>query len=163
MIEQSEAFADDFRRLQTVPGVGPIVALTAIAVFSDVRRFPSAKHAASYAGIVPTTNQSGDRDWHGRITKRGSTELRAMLVQAAHHGFRKSHPFNPYFRKLVAMRGYKRAVVAIAHRLCRILYAMLRDQVDFDLQKLDIEVGPFERKVVEPYRLKQKARARACA
>jgi transposase len=159
LVEQSALFADDFRRLQTVPGVGPIVALTAIAAFSDVRRFPSAKHAASYAGLVPSTNQSGARDWHGHITRRGSTELRAMLVEAAHHTFRKSHPLNPYFRKLCAARGYKIAVVAIAHRLCRVLYAMLRDQVDFDLSKLAIEVGPFEEKVVRPYRLRRKPAA----
>jgi transposase len=159
LIEQSAHFAEDFRRLQTVPGVGPIVALTVIAAFSDVRRFASAKQAASYAGLVPTTNQSGGRDWHGHITRRGSTELRAMLVEAAHHTFRKSHPLNPYFRKLAAVRGYKMAVVAIAHRLCRVLYAMLRDQVDFDLSKLAIEVGPFEDKVVRPYRLRRKPAA----
>jgi transposase len=161
LLDQSKAFEDAFRRLQTIPGVGPVVALTAIAAFSDVGRFPSAKHAASYVGLVPSTSQSGDRDWHGHITKKGSPELRAMLVQAAHHSFRKSHPLNPYFRKLCVTRGYKRAVVAIAHRLCRMMYAMLRDQADFDLRKLDIEVGPFERKIIEPYRLKRKTTVQA--
>ena len=67
---------DAVHRLETVPGVGPIVALTAIAVFADVSRFGSAKHAASYSGLVPSTFQSGDRDCHGHITKRGSAELR---------------------------------------------------------------------------------------
>src|SRR5262245_3399853 len=66
------------KRLETVPGVGPIVALTTIAVFAEVGRFPSAKQAASYSGLVPSTFQSGDRDAHGRITKRGSAELRTM-------------------------------------------------------------------------------------
>lgn len=47
---QQQAFAADVERLQSVPGVGPIVALTAIAVFSDVQRSPTAKHAASFAG-----------------------------------------------------------------------------------------------------------------
>lgn len=159
LVEQSVHFADDFHRLQTVPGVGPIVALTVIAALSDVRRFPSAKHVASYAGLVPSTNQSGARDWHGHITRQGAAELRTMLVEAAHHSFRKSHPLNPYFRKLCATRGYKMAVVAIAHRLCRVLYAMLRDRVDFDLSKLAIEVGPFEEKVVRPYRLRRKPAA----
>src|SRR6266545_1537483 len=70
--QQQEPFASQTRRLQTMPGVGPIVASTAIAVFSNPERFPDAKHAASYAGLVPSTYQSGDRDAHGRITKRGS-------------------------------------------------------------------------------------------
>lgn len=155
LFEQSRPFEAEFLRLQTVPGVGPIVALTAIAAFSDAKRFPSAKHAASYAGLVPSTSQSGDRDWHGHITKQGSAELRSMLCEAAHHASHKNHPLNPYFRSLCARRGYKMAVTAVAHRLCRVLYAMMRDQTDFDVHLIGVEVGPFEKKVVMPYRLRR--------
>jgi transposase len=154
LAEQHEPFATDLRRLQTVPGVGPIVAATVIAVLSDVRRFPDAKHAASYAGLVPSTHQSGARDVHGRITRRGSAELRAMLCEAAHHAGRPEHPLNPYFAKLCVRRGYKMAVIAVAHRLSRILFAMLRQQQDFDVSKLGLDVGPFERTTVRLYRLK---------
>ena len=122
-------------RLQTVPGVGPLTALTAVAVFSDVHRFPSAKHAASYAGLVPATHQSGDRDTHGHITKRGSAALRTMLCEAAHHAQRPTHPLHPYFARRCAQRGYKMAVVAVAHRLCRMLFALLRDGVAFDVRQ----------------------------
>ncbi len=152
--QQKESFAAEVARLQTIPGVGPIVACTAIAVFSKVERFADAKHAASYAGLVPSTYQSGERDAHGRITKRGSAELRAMLCEAAHHASRPHHPLNPYFARLCARRGYKMAIVAVAHRLCRIIFAMLRHQGDFDVAKLGVERGPFERKVVRAYRLK---------
>ncbi len=48
------------------------------------------------------------------------------------------------------------AVVPVAHRLCRILYAMLRDWTPFEITKLGIEVGPFEKKIVCPYRLKSR-------
>jgi hypothetical protein len=119
-------FVSDLQRLQTIPGVGPIVAATVVAVFADVQRFPDAKHAASYAGLTPSTYQSGARDVHGRITKRGSAELRAMLCEAAHHAARPQHPLHPYFAQQCAQHGYKRAVVAVAHRLCRIMFAMLR-------------------------------------
>jgi transposase len=148
-------------RLQTVPGVGPLVALTTIAVFSDVHRFPSAKHAASYAGLVPATTQSGDRDTHGHITKRGSAALRTMLCEAAHHARRPTHPLHPYFGRLCAQRGYKLAVIAVAHRLCRILFAMVRDGATFDLTKLPVEVGPFPRTTIQHYRLKRRAAAPA--
>jgi transposase len=152
--QRKESFAAQTARLQTIPGVGPIVASTAIAVFSKVERFADAKHAASYAGLVPSTYQSGERDAHGRITKRGSAELRAMLCEAAHHASRPHHPLNPYFARLCARRGYKMAIVAVAHRLCRIIFAMLRHQSDFNVGKLGVERGPFERKVVRAYRLK---------
>jgi len=152
--QQKESFAAQIARLQTIPGVGPIVASTAIAVFSTPERFPDAKHAASYAGLVPSTYQSGEHEAHGRITKRGSAELRAMLCEAAHHASRPDHPLNPYFARLCARRGYKMAIIAVAHRLCRIIFAMLRHQSDFDVAKLGVERGPFEHKIVRAYRLK---------
>jgi transposase len=147
-------FVSDLQRLQTIPGVGSIVAATVVAVFADVQRFPDAKHAASYAGLTPSTYQSGSRDVHGRITKRGSAELRAMLCEAAHHAARPQHPLHPYFAQQCAKHGYKRAVIAVAHRLCRIMFAMLRHGRDFDVSKLGIDVGPFEHTSVKLYRLK---------
>jgi transposase len=154
LARQAETIAADVARLQTLPGVGPIVALTLVAALADVTRFPSAKHVASYAGLIPSTHQSGDRDRHGRITKRGAPELRAMLCEAAQHARRPSHPLNPYFAKLCARRGCKAAVIALAHRLCRIAFALLRDRVDFDPRRLGIEEGPFTRTIVRRYRLK---------
>jgi len=150
--EQQSHFQEDLTRLQTVPGVGPIVALTVIAAFSDVQRFPTAKHAASYAGLVTSTYDSGERIQHGRITRRGSSELRSMLCEAAHHAGRSNSPFYPYFIGLCVRRGYKMAVVAVAHRLCRILYAMLRHGTTFNPKKLAIEEGRFEHTVVRRFR-----------
>jgi len=153
--EQEQPWRSDLERLRGVPGVGRIVALTVRAVFSDVRRFPTAKHAASYAGLVASTYDSGERVQHGRITRRGSSELRSMLCEAAHHARRPDHPLNPYFASLCARRGYKMAVVAVAHRLCRILFAMLRDGTPFDLDRLAIERGHFEQVTVRRFRRKK--------
>lgn len=155
--EQSQPYRRELDRLQTVPGVGPIVATTVLAVFSDVRRFPTAKHAASYAGLVSSTYDSGERVQHGRITRRGSSELRSMLCEAAHHAWRPTNPFQPYFASVCARRGYKMAIVALAHRLCRIMYSMLRHETNFDLNKLGLEEGRFERTIVRQYRRKSKA------
>lgn len=159
--EQHAFFGEDLERLKTVPGVGEIVALTAIAVFSDATRFPSAKHAASYAGLVPQTYQSGETNRQGHITRTGSPELRAMLVQAAHTARRQSSPLNPFLRNLTLRLGTRRAVTAVAHRLCRVLYAMLRDKKSFDASMLKAHEP---RMVVENqrvYRLKPHA-AKSC-
>jgi transposase len=149
---QGEPYRQELERLQTAPGVGPIVALTMLATISDVTRFPSSKHVASYVGLVPSTYDSGDRVRHGRITRRGSNELRSMLCEAAHHAAKPNNPLNPFFASICARRGYKMAVVAVAHRLCRILYAMLRRRTEFDLGKLGIEEGRFEQIRVKKYR-----------
>lgn len=154
--KQAEPFQHDLDRLQTVPGVGRIVALTVLASFADARRFPSAKHAASYAGLVASTFDSGERIQHGHITRRGSRELRSMLCEAAHHARRRNNPFQPFFSSVCARRGYKMAVVAVAHRLCRVLYSMLRHGTDFDLSKLAVEPGRFEQTTVYHYRRKSR-------
>lgn len=158
--ELAHTWRAEVRRLETVPGVGPIVALTAIAVFADVHRFANAKQVASYAGLVPSTYQSGTCDRHGHITKRGSAELRTMLCEAAHHARRPSHPLHPYFMKLCARRGYKVAVVAVAHRLCRVLYALLRDGTDFEPARLGVEEGPFIQTITRQFRLTPKSAGR---
>lgn len=156
-------FADKIDRLQAIPGVGPIVAPTVVAVLSDVSRFPTSKHVSSYAGLVPSTYQTGDREYQGRITKKGSTELRSMLCEAAHHANKPQHPLNPYFAKLCARRGYRMATVAVAHRLLRIMYAMLRDGTEFDQWKLGVEPGPFEVTTTRWYRLKDRNRESSAA
>jgi transposase len=158
-LEKQDSFAEPSRRLQTIPGVGQIVALTALAVLSDVRRFASAKHVASYAGVVPSTFHSGDRAASGHITKRGSAELRAMLCEAAHHANRPTHPLYPFFAELCVRRGYRMAVTAVAHRLLRIIYGMLRDSTEFDIKKVPVELGPFTKTRVVAYRRKKKLQA----
>jgi transposase len=122
--------------LTTMPGVGPITSMTMIAYLNDWQRFGSAKQAASYSGLVPRTYHSAESERFGRITKTGSAELRAMLCEAAQHARRKSHPLNAMFRKITARKGYKVAVVAVAHKLCRMLWAMLRDGASFDPMKI---------------------------
>jgi transposase len=141
--EQAAEFSRAIELLCTIPGVGRVVALTAVAVYGDVSRFPGAKQAASYAGLVPSTHQSGDRDTHGHITKRGSSELRAMLCEAAQHARKKEHPLHPFFAGVCAKRGYKVAMVGIGHRLARIVFAMLRDAKLFDERVAGVEYGPF--------------------
>ena len=141
--------------LRTVPGVGPIVAATALAFLSEPERFGDAKHAASYSGLVPQMADSGDVHRRGHITKGGPAELRAMLCEAAHQASRRSNPLNPLFLKLSARLGYKKAITAMAHRLCRVLYAILRAGQPFDLARLGLEKGPFQVTRTRLYRLRK--------
>lgn len=136
--EALKPFQETARRLQTVAGVGLITAATFIAVVGTPERFPDSARLVSYIGLVPSTWDTGDTQRHGRITKRGSGELRAMLCEAAQHASRKHHPLNPYFARICATHGYKRAVIAIAQRLARILWRMWRNQQDFDVTKLNV-------------------------
>jgi len=136
--EALKPFEETVRRLQTTPGVGMITAATYLAVIATPQRFADSGRVVSYIGLVPSTYDTGCVQRHGHITKRGSCELRAMLCEAAHHAARPQHPLNPYWVRVCAKQGYKRAVVAVAQRLGRILYAMWRKEEDFDATKLNV-------------------------
>jgi transposase len=123
-------------QLMTAPGVGPIVALTYQAVLDDPARFDGdAGRASAFIGLVPAEDSSADRRHRGHITKTGSRELRALLVQASWVIWRGRQaagaPLCAWAHALAARRGRRIAVVALARRLSRILLAMWRDHQNF--------------------------------
>lgn len=118
------------RRLMTVPGVGPITALTFRATLDDLGRFRDASSVAAYVGLVPREDSSAERQRRGPITKAGPPALRARLVQAAWVVWRQrvtGGALYAWVHRLADRRGKRVAVVALARRLARILYAMWRD------------------------------------
>jgi transposase len=121
-------------RLQTVPGVGPIVALTFRAVIDDVGRFRTAGQVSAALGLVPCEDSSAERRHRGHITKVGSRELRSLLVQAAWAAWRRAQTtgaLRAWTDRVAERRGRRIAVVALARRLSRILYAVWRDNTAF--------------------------------
>jgi transposase len=127
------------QRLMTAPGVGPVVALGFHAVLDDPNRFSGdARRASAFVGLVPSEDSSGERQHKGHITKTGPTELRALLVQASWVIWRGKTPEGAALRTwahaLAARRGRRIAIVALARRLTRILFAMWRDGTDFTVR-----------------------------
>lgn len=123
---------EQLRRLDDIPGVGREVAQVIIAELGvDMKRFPSAAHAASRAGLAPGKNESAGKNRSGKITP-GNRHLKAMLVQAAHAVSRtKDNYLAAQFRRLAARRGKKRAAIAVAHSILVIAYHMLRDGTEY--------------------------------
>jgi transposase len=130
--------ADDpaAQRLMTAPGVGPIVALTFAAVLDTPARFAGdPRRVSAFLGLVPSEDSSAERRHRGSITKVGPQELRALLVQASWSIWRGKSPDGAVLRMwaqaLAARRGRRIAIVGLARRLSRVLYAMWRDGADF--------------------------------
>jgi transposase len=120
------AWADpQVRLLMTLPGVGAATALALKAALGDITRFPTAGRAAAYVGLVPSTSQSGDKAYHGRITKRGNSHARWMLTEAAQSVARHPGPLGHFFRKIERKKCRNVAVVAVARKLVTIAWHML--------------------------------------
>ncbi len=112
--------------LDTIPGVGRATAELVVAeIGTDMQRFPSAGHLASWARVSPGNNESAGKRHSGR-TGPGNQWLRSGLVQAAHAAVRvKGSYFSSVYRRLVGRRGVKKAIIAVAHRLLTAVYYML--------------------------------------
>jgi transposase len=124
------------RLLMTVPGVGPVTALTYAATLDTPARFGGdASRASAYVGLVPREYSSGERQHRGRITKTGPPTIRNLLVQAAWSVWIRpgvaGAALHAWVTRLAARRGRRVAVVALARRLGRLLFAVWRDGVPF--------------------------------
>jgi len=125
------------RLLMTHPGVGPLTALAYELVIGTPERFHCGKQLASYVGLVPTEESSGDRRRFGHISKQGNVLLRFLLVEAAQVTVRSQPEWRSKFFHLAMRRGRKIAKVAMARKLAVHLYWMWRQGHDYGQRHLD--------------------------
>lgn len=125
-------------RLMSVPGVGPATALAFVSTIDTPTRFRSSKQVSSYLGLAPRVHQSGDLNYHGRITKKGDKITRWLLIEAASVLLTRvssSFPLRDWGLELAQRKGLAKAKVAVARRLAGILYALWINEDNFNLQQ----------------------------
>ena len=125
--EQLKPWREQLRLLTTIPGIDRDAASTIlIEIGPDIGVFASKERFAAWAGLCPGNSRSAGKHRNAR-TRKGSRTLRTTLVECAHGAARtKGCQFEAYHRALAARRGYKRAIVASAHKMLRIVYAVLK-------------------------------------
>jgi transposase len=124
--------AEAVARWDTVPGVDRIAAWGLVAEMGiDMDQFPSAQHAASWAGVCPGNQESGGKRLSGK-TRKGNPWLRRILGQSAWAAARTKNTYvAAQFRRLATKRGRKRAIVAVGHSLLVIGYHLLRKRCSY--------------------------------
>ena len=124
--------------LRTIPGIGPRSAEALVAYTDDVKRFSNRKQFGSYFGLTPTEDSSGERVRRGRISKRGPSVVRWVLVEAARCAIRCCPAFRDFAERVARGRKdrRKKAVVATARKLTAIAFGMLRTGEVFDITRL---------------------------
>jgi transposase len=118
--------------LDTIPGVSQRTAEILLAeIGTDMGRFPSARHLASWAGMCPGNNESAGKRRSGK-TRKGSRWLRQVLLEAAHAAARTKDTYlSAQYHRLAARRGTKRALVALGHTILVMVYHVLRRGVPY--------------------------------
>lgn len=118
------------RRLQQIPGVGPLIAHALVMAVGDARRFDTARDCAAWIGLTPLTNNSAEKTRIGHISRQGDHSLRRLLVLGAANLMRRARvkpgQASAWVQGIMARRPFKLATVAQAARIARIAWAMLR-------------------------------------
>jgi transposase len=118
------------QRLATIPGVGPITALT-LAIEIDETQFESGRHLAAWAGLTPREHSTGGKQRMGGISRAGNERLRRLLVAGATSVIKVacrpgSRQMTEWLRALLARKQRKVAAVALANKMARVVWALMR-------------------------------------
>jgi transposase len=125
--------------LQTIPGIDQIgAAMLLVEIGADMGAFGSAERLASWVGICPGNNQSAGKRKSGRI-RRGNAWVRRLLCEFAQAAARTRCAFKDKFQALAIRKGYKKSVVALAHKILRTVYAMLANATHYQDRSVDYE------------------------
>jgi transposase len=122
------------RRLMTIPGVGPVVALTYRATIDVPARFKNSKAVGAVFGLTPSKYQSGEINRTGAISKCGDEMMRVMLYEAAQVMLTRTNKWSwlkAWAMKIARHRGMKKAIVALARRLAVIMHRIWVDGTEF--------------------------------
>jgi transposase len=112
--------------LMTMPGIKAQAAIIITSAIGEISRFPNPKKLASYAGLVPSVQQSGEGIHYGSITKQGSSLLRWIMVEAAHAAAATPGPLQDFFYRLYRRnQSYNKSIIALASKMLRIIWIML--------------------------------------
>jgi transposase len=134
-IDQIFRDSEACRRIAKVRGVGPKTATAMIAAVGDGREFDNGRHMAAWLGLVPRQRSSGDRRMLFGISKRGDQHLRTLLVHGARAvvrtSARKNDSFSQWVNAVRQRRGVNKAIVAVANKNARYIWAMLRRNEEF--------------------------------
>jgi transposase len=124
-----------FQKLQTVPGIGKILGLTIMYEAGPMERFPKVGQFASYARCVQSAHWSNGKKKDEGNRKNGNKYLAWAFVEAAHFAVRYNERARRFYQRKKARKNTAVAVKAVAHKLARACYHVLRDQVEFDEER----------------------------
>ena len=131
--------------LQTLPGVDLIgAAMLLVEIGSDMDAFGNADRLASWVGICPGNNESAGKRKSGRVRK-GNLYVRRLLCEFAHAASRTKSAFQSKFKALIVRRGHKRAIVALAHKILRTIFFMVKRREHYRDSATDYEALSVQR------------------
>jgi transposase len=128
---KSCAGIEDVKLLKTIPGIGDLRSAIIYLEVVDINRFKSYKKFCSYTGMIPVVRSSGEKVYTGHMTKEGSKSLRYVFIEAAQKAHKESISLGRLYYRALHRSDSQTAKVAVAHKLAKIVYAMLKNRKPF--------------------------------
>lgn len=125
-------------RLMTIPGIGPVNALSFVALVDDPERFNRTSDVGAFLGLTPKRHQSGEVDWSGRVSKCGDGAMRGLLFEAASCLIRQVKRFSPlksWAFRLAGRRGFRKAAVATARKIAVLMLTLWKRDTNYQWTK----------------------------
>lgn len=145
LLAELESERNTLALLQTIPGVDLIgAAMLLIEIGTDMEVFGSADRLASWVGVCPGNNESAGKRKSGHVRK-GNLYVRRLLCEFAHAASRTTSVFKSKFQSLIVRRGYKRAIIAIGHKILRTIFFMLKRREHYRDSATDYEALSVQR------------------
>ena len=130
---------EEYHRLLTIPGIGPVISAALLGSVSDPHVFKNGRQFAAWIGLTPSQYASGETNRLGKITKRGNKTLRLLLIHGARTVLNwcdnKDDQLSCWLKALKKRMHGCKAVVALANKLARIVWSVLAKKQNFDIQK----------------------------
>lgn len=139
LLEALEPWQAQLNLLQTLPGIDQTgAAMLLVEIGADMRAFGSAERLASWVGICPGNHESAGKRSSGRI-RRGNAWVRRLLCEFAQAAARTRCALRAKFESLAIRKGHKKSIIALAHKMLRIIYAMLENVTPYHDRSVDYE------------------------
>jgi transposase len=130
-LSRTEEYRPFVRLLKTVPGISTLTAMILLAELGEIRRFPSLDELSCYVGLIPDTQESGEKEYVGGITQRRHSQLRWLLIEASWVAIRKDPALLMAFQEYCKRMRKTKAIVKIARKLLNRIRYVLKNQAEY--------------------------------
>lgn len=143
MIERLQYKYPEVEILKSIVGISTFSGMMILAEMADIARFDSPDKLACYAGLVPSTYQSSQTQYSGRITKQGNAHLRWILTQCAHASVKskKCHKLKTFYLRIERRKGPQKAIVATARKMLVVIWHLLNKNEYYAYREMPVKNG----------------------
>lgn len=131
LLSCSEKYAENVKLLRTMPGIGPITAITFLTEIEDIKRFKNTDHFAGFIGLVPNYHSSGEKENNGEMTFRGHNILRGSLIESSWIAARSDPALIMSYHSYVKRMEPNKAIVRIARKVLNRMYFVLKNKMEY--------------------------------